>query len=253
MSETPRICLRAFGETDAGSREVNEDALLLAPALGLFAVCDGVAGRLGGARASAEAIAIIEASVRASLRELGPASADAGDRRRALGELLGAALVEANAALLRRGSAEPEVRGLATTASALLIVGEDAVLAHIGDSRIYRIRGDEVAQLTRDHSFAAWAERGGVAPDKAARLRGVTEVLGLREAPQIDVEPVDVAPGDRLLLCTDGLYAHLGDDAEIAAIVRGPIDQVVGRALDRARAAVSVDNITAVVVAVERT
>ena len=101
------------------------------------------------------------------------------------------------------------------------------------------------------HSFAAWAERGGIAPDKAARLRGVTEVLGLRESPQIDVEPVDVAPGDRFLLCTDGLYAHLGGDAEIAALVGGPLDQVAGRALDRARRAADVDNITAVVVACE--
>ncbi|MEZ4383029.1 MAG: PP2C family serine/threonine-protein phosphatase [Nannocystaceae bacterium] len=250
MRSSPRISLRAVGATDAGSRAVNEDALLVAPALGLFAVCDGVAGRLGGARASAEAVATIESFVRARLRDAGPQRelGDAAARRDALGRLLRAALVEANAALLRRGREEPAVRGLATTASALLVVGDDAALAHIGDSRIYRIRGAEVTQLTRDHSFAAWAERGGVDPDRAARLRGVTEVLGLRDVPQIDVAPVDVAPGDRLLLCTDGLYARLADDATIAALVGGPLEGVAARALDHARVAASVDNITAVVV-----
>lgn len=243
--------LRSDGGTDRGLvRLRNEDALLVAADLGLFAVCDGVGGRIAGERASAAAVAAIEAAVRADLPAL--LSRPAASRRADLEALLLAAIERANQAIRGIAAAEPALEGLSTTVAALLVVDETAIVAHVGDSRVYRRRGGEVRQLTVDHTIGALRRGGREAPVGEPRRSGnIFRALGMRDEVKVDVTGVDVEVGDRFLLCTDGLHTYLADDAAIAALIDDAIEAVVPRAIAHARASGGADNITAVIVACE--
>jgi protein phosphatase len=244
--------VRCYGGTDRGVvRPTNEDALLLAADIGLFVVCDGVGGRVAGDVASSSSVRVIETAVRGGLRRL--AAADRSDeacaeRPTQLHELLRASFQRANDELHAIGAEKPALRGLCTTASALLLDGAHALIAHVGDSRIYRLREHRIHQLTHDHTFAAWAVEGGISSASAARLSGLTEALGIRAEVRIDLSRVEVAPGDRFLLCTDGLHAHRGDDPALLDLLGGPAGEVIPRTIKLARARGCDDNVTAAVV-----
>ncbi len=241
--------VRSYSGTDRGIvRATNEDALLLADDLGLFAVCDGVGGRVGGDVASSRAAAVIESAVRggvdrlrASRRSSEPLTA----HHARLHALLQASFQRASEDLIALGAEQPHLQGLCTTASALLVDGEHALLAHTGDSRIYRLRGHTLEQLTHDHTLAAWAEEGGVPSASASRLSGLTDAIGVGLQVRVDLERVDLRAGDRFFLCTDGVHAHRGDDPALLDLVGGPPETVIPRAIELARSRDSDDNVTA--------
>lgn len=247
--------VRSHGGTDRGVvRPTNEDALLLAADIGLFVVCDGVGGRVAGDVASSSSVKVIETAIRAGLCQL--AAADGSDeayeeRHTQLHELLRASFQRANDELHAISAEEPALHGLCTTASALLLDGAHALIAHVGDSRIYRLRDHRIHQLTHDHTFATWAVEGGISSASAARLSGLTEALGIRPKVRIDLSRVEVAPGDRFLLCTDGLHAHRGDDPALLDLLGGPAGEVIPRTIKLARARGCDDNVTAAVVICE--
>ncbi|MCB9570059.1 MAG: serine/threonine-protein phosphatase [Myxococcales bacterium] len=244
------MLLRYDAGTDPGAagRE-NEDALLVAPDIGLFAVFDGVGGRLAGEIASSTAVEVIGASLRAGLGAIAQARLE--ERRERVATLLRDAFARANATIRRLGRDDAGLRGLCTTATALLVDDARAFVAHVGDSRIYRIRGGHAQQLSADHNLAAWARQGGHASESASRLSGLTAALGLRDALATDVFEVEVDVGDRLILCTDGLYAALAGDAALARLAAAPLEEVVPRAIAEAHARGGEDNVTVVVVARE--
>jgi len=242
--------LRSHAGTDIGGlRSHNEDAHLCASQLGLFVVCDGVGGRAAGELASATAIEVIEAWVRAHIS--GSAERSLADRRAHREGVLVAAFQEASAKLYRLGVDEPALHGLSTTASALLIDEDSVLVVHVGDSRIYRARGREVEQLTKDHSLTEWAQKGGLSPASAARLSGIVEAIGIRERVKVEVLTCDVAEGDRFLLCTDGLYVHFDDPMALAELLGGPLAAIVPRSLALAKDREGRDNVTVLVVAVD--
>ncbi len=165
------------------------------------------------------------------------------------------ALVEANAEIFRRGQANIEFRSMGTTASALTLLPEGAVLAHVGDSRVYQLHGDQLYQLTFDHSLVWEMQAAGEVTDETARSgvipkNVITRSLGPNPSVQVDLEgPFPVAVGDRFLLCSDGLSGQVSDE-EIGAFLRVPPDKATQIFIDLSNLRGGPDNITAIVIEV---
>ena len=172
------------------------------------------------------------------------------------GPTLVAAIERANAAIRAEAVARPDQRGMGTTCTAL-VVGDTVTIAHVGDSRAYRSRGGRLEQLTEDHSLvAALVREGRLDPDAAPRdprRHVITRALGAEDGIRVDVVTVDRLPGDRFLLCSDGIHGQL-DDATIGRVLAGTSEP--GAAADElvalADAAGGEDNATVVVIDADR-
>jgi PPM family protein phosphatase len=211
--------LSSFARTDVGlARSGNEDSHLRGRTV--FAVADGLGGHRGGEVASAMAVEPL-----AALDGRDFAAADQA------AEALTGAIRAANQAILRRGRADPELWGMGTTvtAAAAVAAGRVLQLAHVGDSRAYLLRaGAPLRQLTTDHTVVAEAvERGLLTRQQAAvhPQRGVvTRAVGLDPDVPVDLpEPLELEPGDQVLLCSDGLTEVVGDD-QIAGVLAEQAD-----------------------------
>jgi protein phosphatase len=208
----------------------------------LFAVADGMGGHAGGDVASAIALERI--------LELDHDYASAEEAETAMHETL----LSANAALAETVFDHPELTGMGTTVSAIVKVGDRVALAHIGDSRIYRYRAGELTQLSVDHTFVQrLVESGRITEEEAAvhpRRSVLMRVLGdVDSSPDIDTWVLDTDPGDRWLICSDGLSGVVkkADMAAALASSAGPkavADRLVRLSLD----AGAPDNVTVVIV-----
>ena len=210
--------LSSFAGTDVGlARSGNEDSHLRGRTV--FAVADGLGGHQGGEVASAMAVE--------PLQDLdGRAFADAREAAEALAE----AIREANLAILRRARSDPELWGMGTTVTAAAVAGDRVLqLAHVGDSRAYLLRQDApLRQLTTDHTVVQEAVARGLLTRQQAAVhpqRGVvTRAVGLDPQVPVDLpEPLELDPGDQVLLCTDGL-TEVVDDDRIAAVLAAQAD-----------------------------
>jgi len=162
------------------------------------------------------------------------------------------AFAEANATIHLKGTHNPDFEGMGTTSSALLIRPEGAWTAHIGDSRIYRVRAGNIEQLSYDHSLQ-WelARRQGVSPDQIEGVPSnvIVRSMGPEASIQVDIEgPHPVLPGDTFLLCSDGLSGQVPDD-EMGAIVSAlPLKEACQFLVDLANLRGGPDNITVLLV-----
>ena len=240
-----------FGLTDVGlKRSHNQDAFTVQKApdrevwkrVGhLFIVADGMGGHAVGEMASAKAVQEIPLTFVKHVGG-GPASA------------LRHAFQEANAGINAIGTSNPEFRGLGTTATAIALREEGAWIAHVGDSRAYRVRGEHIQQLTYDHSYA-WemARRLGIPPEELGDIKKNVIVRSLGPDPlvQVDVEgPYPLEDGDTFILCSDGL-TNLVSPQEIGAVIRVlPIDESARFLIELANLRGGPDNITALIVRV---
>jgi protein phosphatase len=218
-------------------RDGNEDAAFAGRHL--LAVADGMGGHAAGEVAAAAVIAALE-----QLDELG---VNAGDPREALRD----AFSEANRSLRDMVAADSELQGMGTTATAVLSDGAYGWLAHIGDSRAYLLRDGTLRQLTRDHTFVQQlVDEGRITAEAASthpQRNVITRALDGREQVEADVERLDLAPGDRLLLCSDGLSGVVSDES-IAEVLDGSTpDEAVQRLVDLALRGGGPDNITCIV------
>jgi PPM family protein phosphatase len=210
--------LSSFAGTDVGRlRSGNEDSHLRGRTV--FAVADGLGGHQGGEVASAMAVEPLAALD-------GHAFADAREAAEALAE----AIREANLAILRRARSDPELWGMGTTVTAAAVAGDRVLqLAHVGDSRAYLLRaGAPLRQLTTDHTVVQEAVARGLLTRQQAAVhpqRGVvTRAVGLDPQVPVDLpEPLELEPGDQVLLCTDGL-TEVVDDEPIAAVLASQAD-----------------------------
>jgi protein phosphatase len=164
-------------------------------------------------------------------------------------EALQRALVETNGEIHRRGQANADFRNMGTTASALVLLPQGALVAHIGDSRVYRFRQDRLHQLTRDHSLV-WELREQLADngDLAIPKNVITRSLGPNSTVQVDIEgPLPLEAGDTFLLCSDGLTGRVNDE-ELASILGnlGP-EEAAYLLVDLANLRGGPDNITVIV------
>jgi PPM family protein phosphatase len=193
------------GMTDTGLiRSVNQDAYYVDPEERFFIVADGMGGHAGGQEASRIAIETMQAFL-AQQWETGIDSET----------LLRQAVLEANQAILKDQRLHPERSDMGTTAVAVIFRGETPLCTHIGDSRLYRLRGAKLEQITEDHTWVARAMRlGEITPDQARvhPMRHIlAQCLGRPDLTVVEIQALSVQSGDRLLLCSDGLTEELSD------------------------------------------
>jgi PPM family protein phosphatase len=240
--------LETYALTIAGRRSNNEDAICARPELGLFVVADGMGGYEGGEIASALAVEAIHELVRRTAGDADVTWPYRIDPQRSITEnemIVATRLAGERIAARRTG----ELREMGSTVAVLRLIDDHAVIAHVGDSRVYRLRDGALAQLTIDHSLVAQLEASGMKPDAAFAWRHVvTRALGTTTG-EPEVQRELVRPGDVFLLCSDGLSEVL-EPARIAELLALGAEAACRALVDAAYDAGSRDNISAVVVRV---
>jgi PPM family protein phosphatase len=248
--------ITGYGRTDAGLvRKNNEDFYLVDPELSLFVVCDGLGGHASGEVASETCARTIQKFVQDNRAAIASYLADRSPRNRAqLGTILIMGLQQANQRIYQMQLADPSKKGMATTVAAMLIAHDYALLAHVGDSRIYLHRAGKVHLLTEDHKVSTEMKRQGVwTADEAANspyADVLTRAVGPQEFVQVDSLEMELVPGDMFLMCSDGLHRYFrGGEITQAGLRKKPM-QIPDEFVTWAREQGGVDNITAVVVKV---
>jgi PPM family protein phosphatase len=242
--------LDCYALTCTGRRASNEDAVCARAELGLFVVADGMGGYEGGEVASRLAVETIEALVRRTAADRDVTWPYPLDPRLGLveNEILAATRHAGEQIAARR---QGRLIQMGSTVAVVRLAGDRVVIAHVGDSRVYRRRAGVVEQLTADHSlYAQLLAIGAALPpaDEFSYRHVVTRALGTEHAePDLRVEPL--AAGDVYLLCSDGLSEAVSA-AEMAILLDLPAEAACRQLVARAYAAGSRDNISAVVVRV---
>jgi serine/threonine protein phosphatase PrpC len=245
-----------FALTDLGrKRASNEDAFFIDDALGLYVVADGMGGHAAGEIASREAVDTLYGMVKTGLGQLRALVDPLPDQdSQAACRLMESAVQAATYFVYSIAEIDRDKSGMGTTISALLVLGGYAVTAQVGDSRIYRVEGAAVEQLTEDHTLIAWQlKQGLITPQEAARSphkNVITRAVGNREYVQVDTRCIRLASGVRFLLCSDGLHGYLRDE-DIPKIVPMGGVAAVRRFVDIANERGGKDNITAVLVEID--
>jgi len=220
--------------------------------LGLYVVADGMGGHAAGEVASREAVDTLYGMVKRGVRGLRELVDPLSENdSRAACRLMEAAVQAATYFVYSIAEIDRDKSGMGTTISALLVLGDYAITAQVGDSRIYRIEGELVEQLTEDHTLIAWQlKQGLITPQEAARSphrNVITRAVGNREYVQVDTRCIPLGPRLRFLLCSDGLHAYLREDDIPSTIALGKM-LAVERFIDLANERGGKDNITAVLV-----
>jgi serine/threonine protein phosphatase PrpC len=252
--------------TDVGQqREHNEDNYLIDRKLRLYVVCDGMGGHAAGEVASAVAVRTLSDEIRKSQDliddYLHGSTGGSKVSKRDIINMLGFAVNCASRKIHAEASLDEKKRGMGTTLVAALFLGNQAFIIHVGDSRIYLLRNGELEQLTEDHNVynefikKKKIDLGGAA--KLAPKQAITRAVGVYEHCEPETLVIDVAPGDRFLLCTDGLSGYFeapeGSREELAQKLLDPdSDAVVADLVETANSRGGKDNITAVLVTLGR-
>jgi serine/threonine protein phosphatase PrpC len=216
-------------------REHNEDALLCHPESGLFAIADGMGGHAAGEVAAQVSLEVVE-------REMGsPAAREEIQRyadepelesRRALFELLERALGAANDAVIQAGRKKVSQKGMGTTLDMVLMVRDRAFFAHVGDSRAYLVRPTATLQLTHDHAaYDTLRTSGKRTPAPCFSRSPLTNSIGHRRRLVVDTLFVDLAAGDRIVMCTDGVFNSLEGELGFTRLCQAADDVALCRAM----------------------
>jgi serine/threonine protein phosphatase PrpC len=244
----------SVGLTDVGrKRNHNEDSFLIDEELQLYVVADGMGGHAGGGKASSLAVETIDRELR-RIREGGedPFKVDSALQDSPLPEVIRSAVERACLTIFNTAQEDPRLAGMGTTVISLLVRGDHAFFAHVGDSRAYLIRGDLIQQISEDHSLVNEQIKAGmITPEEAKHSRYkniITRSVGFEEEVQVDVMGLVCEAGDTFLLCSDGL-ANMVEDRELLEIVRKTgIEEVPRKLVEVANERGGDDNITVVVV-----
>lgn len=245
-----------FQQTDVGrAREHNEDSSYADPHGRYFIVADGMGGHAAGEVASQLAVDAVRACLdgeRATFDALG--SGTNGHETALMTGVVERAGQQANTAVRKRASQDSKTRGMGTTLEFAVVTAGGAWIGHVGDSRTYLISGTSVSQLTKDHTFAEHlAKNQKLAPGNAAKKYGniLVEAVGAKDEVRVDVVHTPLEAGDRLLLCSDGLYQYFPRADEIGEIlVMDGSKAGLARLIDEANERGGRDNITGVLVEV---
>ena len=245
-------CLEYAASSDIGLRRANnQDAFTVALAGDqadferrghVLMVADGMGAHAAGELASKIATDVVSLTYRKLIDQSPP-------------EAILSAVLEANRQIYTRGQADADFRGMGTTASTLVVLPAGALIAHVGDSRVYRLRGGKIEQLTFDHSLVWEMQKLGQSTDAEVPAfvskNIITRSLGPNSAVQVDLEgPFPIQPGDTFMLCSDGLSNQVKDD-EIGMVLNClPPKEAVQTLIDLACLRGGPDNITSIVVRV---
>ena len=238
----PRLTLA--GDSSPGMvRETNQDSFFLdmTPQGALALVADGMGGHVSGELASRKARDALVQALKGGSKYPPLAMAQAVGR--------------ANLDIFDYAAAHPGDHGMGTTLTVAVIDDHIAVIGHVGDSRAYLIRDGVITQLTRDHSWVADRVRQGLlSQDEAKRHQWrniITNSVGTQPEVRLELSALTLQPGDKLLLCTDGLTLLLPDDALLQVLERTPPEEAAHELVRRANERGSPDNVTALVLAVK--
>ncbi|HWU85807.1 MAG TPA: Stp1/IreP family PP2C-type Ser/Thr phosphatase, partial [Kofleriaceae bacterium] len=235
--------LRIAGDTHVGKvRSANEDALIVEPRLGLYAVLDG----MGGANAGDVASQMARDAIREHVQQ----------RRGALPprKLLEAAIQAGSKTVYTGAQADRERHGMGTTVVACLVVdGTHLVVGHVGDSRAYLLRRGRLQALTRDHTIVEeLVDRGLLSAEDAERhpyKNVLSRNLGSRPQTRVELAELELAAGDRILLCSDGLYGYASTEAIQYVLGSGDDpDQVCRDLIELALRGGGGDNVSTIVI-----
>lgn len=226
--------------TDVGSvRQNNEDALFAKPEIGLWAVADGMGGHEVGDVASrmiVEALDLIEPSPRLS---------DFVD-------VVEQALVDVNRQIIDYADVMFDSATMGSTLVALIIRGRVGICLWAGDSRLYRMRNQQLTQLTRDHSHVQdLLEAGEISEDEAVNHphgNVITRAVGVEEDGLIDINVFNTQIGDTFLLCSDGLYNTVSDEQIVQLLIENDPEQAANKLVEASLANGAPDNVTVIVV-----
>lgn len=234
------------GLTDPGLvRTANQDAYYTDQSGRFFIVADGMGGHAGGQEASRIATEVIQQC----LLENWDSSCSSKD-------LLTNAVLNANRVIIDDQAHHPERADMGTTVLVVVFRDEQPMCAHIGDSRLYRLRGSRLDQITEDHTWVARAMKLGDLSPTQARVHPwrhvLSKCLGREDLKQVDIQSFDWQPNDRLLLCSDGLTEELSDHliSNHMKSIRS-CDKAANALVDAAKESGGRDNITVIVVATE--
>jgi protein phosphatase len=237
---------RFTGLTDPGLiRTVNQDDYHIDPDGRFFIVADGMGGHAGGQEASKLATEAIQAHLDEHWQS-----------QVASEELIEQAFYKANQSILQDQQNHPERPDMGTTAVVFMFRQGQSWCAHVGDSRLYRLRSSTLEQITEDHTWVARAMKAGDLTPEQARTHQwrhvLSQCLGRKDLQQVDVQMMDVQPGDRLLLCTDGLTEELSDNL-ISSYIQPRLDgeEAAAMLIESAKEKGGRDNITVVIVEVD--
>jgi protein phosphatase len=232
-------------------RPLNEDALGADPSSGLFVLADGLGGYNAGEVASVMAISAVLDRLSGAL-----AASHDSDTPFAPDEAIYDTVAEINATIYNAALNSAAFEGMATTLVIAWFLGERLWIAHTGDSRLYRYRGGELVQLTRDHSFSQELLDAGMVTEEEARLLPaknlVTRALGASADIEPEIQDVDVQPGDLVLLCSDGLTEMVGayEIAGLLSIGEDDTHESARRLVDLANESGGRDNISVLLIRV---
>lgn len=247
--------VHSFGKSDIGRhRKANEDAYFIDDSIRLFVVADGMGGHAAGEIASGEAVDTVYGMVKRGLGSIGDLHASLDeDRARSACRLLESAIQAATYMVFGLAQFERDKSGMGTTISCAIVIGDAFVTGQVGDSRIYRVRGNEAVQLTEDHTLIAWQMKQGLISEQEAKTSPhrnvITRAVGNREYVEVDTNVYPLEPGDRYMLCSDGLHGYLQLD-EIPAIASIGGEMAVDQFIQLANNRGGKDNITCVIVEV---
>lgn len=236
------------GGTDVGCvRTSNQDAYYIDPEGKFFIVADGMGGHAGGEEASRIAIECIRDYLQAVWDSHDPPE-----------DMLTQAVLKANMAIVEDQLHNPDRSDMGTTVVVVLIRDGQAWYCHVGDSRLYRLRGAKLEQISIDHTWIARAVGAGLITPEEARVHPwrhmLLQCVGREDLKYVNVFPLDFVQGDRLLICSDGLTEEVSDD-RIGYNLRTirPPENAVKALINEAKQMGGRDNVTVVVIANERT
>ncbi|MDX2051736.1 MAG: Stp1/IreP family PP2C-type Ser/Thr phosphatase [Polyangiaceae bacterium] len=247
--------------TDVGKvREHNEDNYLVDKKLGLFIVCDGMGGHAAGEVASAIAVRTFHEEVKREVELIEDFLAEkkGGARvsKRDLLNMLEFAVNRASGKVHSEAQRDAKKRGMGTTLVAILIVGSQAFIIYVGDSRLYQLREGQLQQLTEDHNVYNELIKRKKMPreqvEKLAQKNAITRAVGVYEHVEPETIVVDLLPGDRFLLCSDGLSGYFEENVEgLGQLLMQPSEeQAVKQMIAAANERGGKDNITACIITV---
>ncbi|MGH7463326.1 MAG: Stp1/IreP family PP2C-type Ser/Thr phosphatase [Longimicrobiales bacterium] len=197
-------------------RAHNEDSIGSDASIGLAVLADGMGGYNAGEVASGIAVALISKETRETLTHVHPYELDRGTGKPIAVRILGNIIARANSSIFQAANSQPQYAGMGTTLVVALLADNHINVAHVGDSRLYRLRGDELAQLTRDHSLLQeQIDSGMITKEMARRSQNknlVTRAVGIEPEVEADLNTFEAREGDTYLLCSDGLCDMVEDE-----------------------------------------
>jgi serine/threonine protein phosphatase PrpC len=240
------ISLHSWAQSDIGKkRKSNEDSFFASDSLRLYIVADGMGGHRGGDTASRLAVFSAVATFQDEINKKSQTS-----------HALERALAISAQRVYEASNEDPELRGMGTTLSVLAISDDLAFIAHIGDSRVYCIRDQEICQVTRDHSLVYEQVLAGLMSAEEAKysnLRNIiTRAIGSKPLVDADFFSFELKDNDLFLLCTDGLNSMLSDAEICERVSEESKEDALNGLINHANMNGGDDNITAVLVQVEK-